>query len=188
MRRLRRRWLGEAKGVRPKKFVFVDESGANTAMTRARGRAPRGERVEGSVPNGRWSTLTMIGALRLDGLAAAVTVDAPADGPIFLSFVTDALVPALRRGDVVVWDGLSPHRAAGVAQAVAAAGAALLPLPPYSPDLSPIEPMWSKVKQGLRSAEARNPAALGRAAAEAFAAVTPADARGWFRECGYCAH
>ena len=131
-------------------------------MTRARGRAPRGERVEGAVPNGHWSTLTMIGALRLDGLAAAATVDAATDGPIFRSFVTDALVPALRHGDVVVWDGLTPHKAAGVAEAVESAGARLLPLPPYSPDFSPIEPMWSKVKQDLRSAEARTPEALGR--------------------------
>ena len=157
-------------------------------MTRTRGRAPRGTRVEGSVPNGHWSTLTMIGALRLEGVAAAATVDAATDGPIFRSFVTDALVPALRRGDVVVWDNLSPHKAAGVAEAVASAGASLMPLPPYSPDFSPIEPMWSKVKQGLRSAEARTPQALGAAAAGAFASVTAADARGWFGDCGYCVH
>jgi transposase len=186
--RLRREWLREAKEIPAGRLVFVDESGANTAMTRSRGRAPRGERVAGAVPSGHWSTLTMIGALRLDGVAAAVTVDAPADGPVFLAFVTGALVPALRRGDVVVWDGLAPHKAAGAAEAVAGAGAALLPLPPYSPDFSPIEPMWSKVKQGLRTAEARTPSVLGRAAADAFASVTAADARGWFGECGYCAH
>lgn len=159
-------------------------------MTRARGRAPRGERVAGAVPNGHWSTLTMIGALRLEGLAAAATVDAATDGPIFRSFVTDALVPALRRGDVVVWDGLAPHKAAGVAEAeaVEAAGASLLPLAPYSPDFSPIEPMGSKVKQDLRGAEARTPTAMGEAAAGAFASVTAADARGWFGQCGYCVH
>ncbi len=188
MQRLRRQWAAEVKDVPAKKLVFVDESGANTAMTRARGRAPRGERVASAVPNGHWSTLTMIGALRLEGLAAAATVDAATDGPIFRSFVTDALVPTLRRGDVVVWDGLAPHKAAGVAEAVEAAGASLLPLPPYSPDFSPIEPMWSKVKQDLRSAEARTPQALGQAAAGAFASVTAADARGWFGECGYGVH
>lgn len=188
MRRLRRQWLEEVKQVPAAKLVFVDESGANTAMTRARGRAPRGERVPGAVPNGHWSTLTMIGALRLEGVAAAATVDAATDSPIFRSFVTDALVPALRRGDVVAWDGLAPHKAAGVGEAVEAAGASLLPLPPYSPDLSPIEPMWSKVKQVLRSAEARTPEALGDAAAGAFASITAADARGWFGQCGYCAH
>jgi transposase len=157
-------------------------------MTRARGRAPPGERVAGAVPNGHWSTLTMIGALRLEGLAAAATVDAATDGPIFLSFVTGGLVPALRHGDVVVWDGLSPHRAAGVAEAVEAAGARLMPLPPYSPDFAPIEPMWSKVKQKLRDTEARTPDALGAAAADAFASVTAADARGWFGQCGYRVH
>ena len=88
----------------------------------------------------------------------------------------------------MVWDGLAPHKVAGVAEAVEAAGASLMPLPPYSPDFSPIEPMWSKVKQDLRSAEARTPAALGEAAAEAFASVTAADARGWFGECGYHVH
>jgi transposase len=186
VRRLRREWAEGAKDVPAKKLVFVDESGANTSMTRARGRAPRGERVPGAVPNGHWSTLTMIGALRLEGLAAAATVDAATDGPIFRSFVTNALVPALRRGDVVVWDNLSPHKAAGVAEAVEAAGASLMPLPPYSPDFSPIEPMWSKVKQDLRGAEARTPTALGEAAADAFASVTAADARGWFGDCGYC--
>ena len=171
--------MQEAKDVPVKKLVFVDESGANTAMTRARGRAPRGVRVEGSVPNGHWSTLTMIGALRLEGLAAAATVDAATDGPIFRSFVTDALVPALRRGDVVVWDGLAPHKAASVeAEAVEAAGASLLPLPPYSPAFSPIEPMRSKVKQDLRGAEARTPTALGEAAAGAFASLTAAECRG----------
>jgi transposase len=186
VRRLRREWAEGAKDVPAKKLVFVDESGANTSMTRARGRAPRGEPVPGAVPNGHWSTLTMIGALRLEGLAAAATVDAATDGPIFRSFVTNALVPALRRGDVVVWDNLSPHKAAGVAEAVEAAGASLMPLPPYSPDFSPIEPMWSKVKQDLRGAEARTPTALGEAAADAFASVTAADARGWFGDCGYC--
>jgi len=157
-------------------------------MTRARGRAPRGERVAGAVPNSHWSTVTMIGALRLEGVAAAATVDAATDAPIFRSFVTDALVPALRRGDVVAWDGLAPHKAAGVEEAVRAAGATLLPLPPYSPDLSPIEPMWSKVKQALRGAEARTPDALGEAAADAFASVTADDARGWFGQCGFGVH
>jgi transposase len=188
VRRLRRRWLEEVARVPAKKLVFVDESGANTAMTRARGRAPRGERVAGAVPNSHWSTVTMIGALRLEGVAAAATVDAATDAPIFRSFVTDALVPALRRGDVVAWDGLAPHKAAGVEEAVQAAGARLLPLPPYSPDLSPIEPMWSKVKQALRGAEARTPDALGEAAADAFASVTADDARGWFGQCGFGVH
>jgi len=97
-------------------------------------------------------------------------------------------VPALRRGDVVAWDRLSAHGAADAGPVIEAAGAELRPLPPYSPDLSPIEPMWSKVKQALRDAAARTARALGDAAADAFASVTADDARGWFRKCGYCVH
>jgi len=188
VKRLRRAWRREAAEVDPHKLVFVDESGANTAMTRTRGRAARGERVAGAVPHGHWQTLTMLGAIRLDGLAAAATVPSPTDSDVFRAFVETSLVPALRDGDVVVWDNLSPHRAGGVAEAVRAAGPELMPLPPYSPDFSPIEPCWSKVKEWLRAAGARSPDALGEAAAGAFAAVTADDARGWFESCGYIVH
>jgi transposase len=188
VRQRRRQWRRQVQQVPTKKLVFVDESGANTTMTRTHGRAPRGTRVTGAVPNGHWQTLTLIGALRLSGIAAAATVAAATDSEVFRAFVTECLVPALHRGDVVVWDNLSPHRAIGVAQAIEQAGAALIPLPPYSPDLSPIEPCWSKVKQHLRSAAARTPEALGHAAAAGFAAVTSNDARGWFAHCGYGVH
>ena len=186
--RLRREWRRRAAAVPAERLVFVDESGANTAMTRTRGRAPPGERVVGRVPCGRWETLTMLGAVRLDGVAAAATVPAATDTPVFTSFVSEALVPALRDGDVVVWDNLGPHRAAGPAGLVESAGAELMPLPPYSPDFSPIEPCWSKVKQFLRSAGARDESSLGQAAQRAFASVTPDDTRGWFEQCGYCVH
>lgn len=188
MRRLRRAWRGRAAEVPAEDLVFVDESGANTAMTRTRGRAPPGERAVGRVPHGRWSTLTMLGAVRLGGVVAAATVPAATDTPVFAAFVSDALVPALRRGDVVVWDNLTPHRPAALAALVASAGASLMPLPPYSPDFSPIEPCWSKVKQFLRSAGARDESSLGEAAQRAFASVTADDTRGWFEECGYCVH
>jgi len=174
--------------IDPKRLVFVDESGANTVMTRTRARAPRGHRAVGAVPHGHWKTLTLLGALRLNGPVAGVTVNGPTDTDVFRLFVNDALAPALHRGDVVVWDNLAAHKAAGVMQTLAAHGARFLPLPPYSPDLSPIEPQWSKVKQVLRSVEARTPQALGQAAADAFAAITAKDARGWFRKCGYCVH
>jgi len=157
-------------------------------MTRSRARAPRGQRAVGAVPHGHWKTMTLLGALRLQGPVAGVTVDGPTDTEVFRVFVTEALAPALHRGDVVVWDNLAAHKAAGVIGTLAACGARFLPLPPYSPDLSPIEPEWSKVKQVLRTAEARNPEALGQAAAHAFAAITASDARGWFGKCGYCVH
>jgi hypothetical protein len=193
VRRLRRAWREKAAAVPAEDLVFVDESGANTAMTRTRGRAPPGERVVGRVPHGHWGTLTMLGAVRLEGVVAAATVPSATvpsatDTPVFASFVAEALVPALREGDVVVWDNLSPHKAPGLADLVALAGASLMPLPPYSPDFSPIEPCWSKVKQFLRSAAARDEWSLGEAAQQAFASVTDDDTRGWFRGCGYCVH
>lgn len=157
-------------------------------MTRARGRASPGERVSGAVPQGHWQTLTMLGALRLEGMAAAATVEAATDTDIFDAFVRQGLVPGLRVGDVVIWDNLSPHKAAQVQEAVEQVQAKLMPLPPYSPDLNPIEPCWSKVKQHVRSVEPRTGAALGLAAAEGFASVTAADAKGWFEKCGYCVH
>jgi transposase len=169
----------------PAKLVFVDESGINTAMTRLRGRAEPGKRVSGAVPQGHWQTLTMIGALRLEGIAAAVTVDAATDTDVFGAFVHDALVPALRPGDVVLWDGLAPHKAQQMQLEVEQAKARLIPLPPYSPDLSPIEPVWSKVKGHVRDVAPRTAGTLGNAAADGFASITAADARGWFRKCGY---
>jgi transposase len=157
-------------------------------MTRLHGRALRGERVAGSVPHGHWKVLTMLGALRADGIAAATTVLAPTDGEIFRQFVTHALVPVLHRGDVVVMDNLGAHKVSGVCQAIEKAGARVLYLPPYSPDFSPIEPCWSKVKQAMRSAAARTPDRLGEAAATAFQTISRTDANGWFTHCGYVLH
>lgn len=188
MKKLRKKWCQEVAGIDATKLVFVDESGVNTAMTRTRGRAPKGERVHGAVPHGDWKTVTMLGAIRLDGVAAAATAPFSTDSELFRVFVNQALVPALRSGDVVVWDGLAPHKAAGLKQAVQSAGADLLPLPPYSPDLNPIEPCWSKIKELVRSDEPRNEQAIGLATTKAFAAVTATDTRGWFEHCGYVVH
>jgi transposase len=184
----RRSFLRRVARINPKHLIFVDESGANTAMSRTRARAPRGHRAVGTLPHGHWKTMTLLGALGLKGPVAGVTVDGPTDTEVFRAFVTNALAPALHRGDVVVWDNLSAHKAAGVTRTLTNCGARLLPLPPYSPDLSPIEPEWSKVKQALRSAQARTPEALGQAVAHAFGTITAKDARGWFRKCGYCVH
>jgi transposase len=186
VRALRGHWKKRVAQVAPAKLVFVDESGINTAMTRTRGRGISGERVVGAVPQGHWRTLTMLGALRLEGMAAAATVDAATDADIFDAFVREMLAPALRPGDVVIWDNLSSHKTTEAQAAVEGARAVLLPLPPYSPDLSPIEPGWSKVKQHVRSVEPRTIQALGQAAAEAFASVTADDAHGWFAKCGLC--
>ena len=188
MQALREAFRRRVQKINPRKLVFVDESGANTALTPSRGRAASGQRVVGAVPHGHWKVLTMLGALRLDGPVAEATVEAPTDAEVFRVFVKESLAPALHPGDLVVWDNLSPHRASGVLDAIQARQATVLPLPPYSPDFSPIEPGWSKVKQAMRRAEARTPERLGEAAGAAFASITPADTRGWFRKCGYCVH
>ena len=190
MRLLREAYLAEVAAVAAERLVVVDESGCTTSMTRTRGRAPRGERVHDAVPGGSWKVTTLIGAVRVggvaaEGVAAAVSVEAATDGPLFLAFVRDALVPALRPGDVVVMDNLGAHKVKGVREAIEAAGARLLYLPPYSPDLSPIELFWSKVKQALRSAAARTAEALGDAVQRAFRTVTQSDLANWFRHCGY---
>ena len=185
MKAMREAWPALLAGVEPGRLVFLDESGAKTNMTRLYGRAPAGERVVGRVPHGHWKTTTMLSAVRLDGPCACATLDGPVDADTFLAYVTLVLVPALRPGDVVVLDNLAAHKAAGVAEAVDAAGATLLYLPPYSPDLNPIENMWSKVKARLRAAAARTVQALGEAIDAALASVTPDDCRGFFRHCGY---
>jgi len=181
----REAWHGRLKDVPLDRLVVIDESAASTNMARLRGRCPGGERLVAAVPHGHWKVLTMIAAMTVRGVLAAVTVDAATDGEIFLHFVTGALAPALRPGDVVVLDNLQAHKVKGVREAVEAAGATLLYLPPYSPDLSPIEPMWSKVKQGLRSIAARTVDALQEAVTAALQSITPADCEGFFRHCGY---
>ena len=127
----------------------------------------------------------MIGAMTITGVRAAVTVDAPTDGAIFRNFITDALVPTLVPGDVVVMDNLQAHKAAGIKEAIEAAGARLMYLPPYSPDYSPIEPMWSKMKQKLRSIAARTVDGLQIAVSDALQSITTSDCQGFFRHCGY---
>lgn len=164
---------------------MLDESYATTTFTRLYGRSPRGVRLVGRVPHGHWKLLTIIAAMTTDGVLAAASIDASTDGDVFRSFVRDALVPALRRGQVVVMDNLAAHKVAGIRTAIEAAGCRVIYLPPYSPDLSPIEPMWSKVKQTLRTIGARTVDTLGDAIAAALNTITPADCRGYFRHCGY---
>ena len=166
-------------------LVFVDESGANTQMTRRYGRSPIGQRLVCSVPHGHYQTTTMIAAVRLKGPQSPWLFDGAMDGELFLAWVKQGLVPCLQRDDVVVLDNLATHKVAGVREAIEAAGARLEYLPPYSPDLNPIENLWSKVKQGLKSRAPRNARQLLKAASAAFATVTPADCQGFFLHAGY---
>lgn len=182
----RREFRDELAGVDPARLKFVDESGASTAMTRTHGRAPSGERVEGAVPGGHWKVTSVLGTLGVKGgIEAAMTLEGAVDADAFRAYVGRVLVPTLSAGDVVVMDNLSSHKVAGVRESIESAGATLIYLPPYSPDMNPIEKAWSKVKKLLRDAAARTQAALESALAAALAAITPADARGYFRSCGY---
>jgi transposase len=181
----RARWHEQLNDVPLDKIVVIDESAAVTTMARLRGRCDKSQRLIASVPHGHWKVLTMIGAMTVNGVRAAVTIDAATDGEIFRRFVTEALTPVLRPGDVVVMDNLQAHKAAGIKEAIEAAGARLMYLPPYSPDLSPIEPMWSKVKQTLRSIAARSVEALQLAITAALQSITESDCQGFFRHCGY---
>jgi transposase len=176
----RRDFIEEIAGMDPKRLVFVDESGADTSMTRTHGRAPVGERVHGAVP-GHWDSVTLICGLRLSGVTAPVVFPGATDTPAFQSYVEQVLVPELKPNDVVIWDNLQPHKAAVVIAAVEQAGARVVPLPPSSPDLTPIEEMFSKVKGALRSAAARSTAAITEAIGCALHDVSPQDILGWFQ-------
>jgi transposase len=169
----RRQWPQRLAGVATARLVFVDESGASTQMTRRCGRSPIGQRLVGPVPHGHYQTTTMIAAVRLQGPQAPWLFDGPMDGELFLAWVKQGLVPVLQRDDVVILDNLATHKVAGVQEAIVDTGARLEYLPPYSPDFNPIENLWSKVKQGLKSREPRTARQLFKAAGAAFAMISP---------------
>jgi transposase len=171
--------------VDPEHLVFVDEFGVTTAMTRTYGRAPAGERVEAAAP-GAWTNVTVIAGLRPSEVVAPVAFEGATDGAAFGTYVQEVLVPQLEPGDVVVWDNLQPHKNAQVIQAIEAVGARVEPLPVYSPDLTPMEEMISKVKGYLRSVGARTTQTVMAALDTAFAQVTTSDIGGWFQDrCAY---
>jgi transposase len=172
-----------------KNLVFLDETGIATAMTRLYARASHGERAHGSAPGG-WRRLTVLGALSSEGMIAAMSIQAATTTRVFLAFLQAVLIPELRRRHpdaTVLMDNLSAHKPKAVETALTKAGFKLLYLPRYSPDLSPIEPGWSKLKSVLRTAEARTRETLEAALAPALDSITPADAHGWFNHCGYSA-
>ena len=154
-------------------------------MTRLYGRAFDGQRVVDSTPQGHWCTTTMVSSLRLDGTTAAMVLEGPTDADVFEAYVGQVLAPSLRPGDIVVMDRLAPHKVPRIVHLIEATGAVVWLLPPYSPDFNPIEKMWSKIKEFLRSAKPRTYAALMTAIAQALETVVDADAQGWFGSCGY---
>jgi transposase len=171
--------------LRQRRFIFVDESAINTAMTRRYGRAPRGERAYDSAPRNYGAHTSVIGAMGLRGLVATLAVEGAVDTEVFNAYAERVLGPRLRRGDVVVLDNLTAHRASRIEEVAEARGAQVLWLAPYSPDFNPIEQCWSKIKTFLRGVKARTADALDEALAQAIRLVTKSDIRGWFKHCGY---
>ncbi len=169
-------------------FVFVDETGIDTRLVRRYARAASGERAHGSVPFGSYERLTVLGALGVEGLLAPMVTTAATDTDVFLAYLDQVLIPELvakKPGATVIMDNLKPHKVAEVKEKLEAAGLKLLYLPPYSPDFSPIEPAWSKIKALLRKAAARTRVALEAALLPALDAISPQDAAGFFAHCGY---
>ena len=146
MKAAREAWFEGQPDLDPERLIFIDESGLSTKMARLRGWAPKGERCSAAIPHGHWKTITFVGGLTLGGFIAPMLLDGPMDGECFLAWVEQMLAPALRPGDLVVMDNLPAHKVAGVRQAIEACGAELLYLPPYSPDLNPIENAFAKLK------------------------------------------
>lgn len=165
--------------------MFLDESGAKTNFTRLRGRCLTGERLVCKAPAGHWSTTTMIAAICLTGAIAGAVIKGAMDGEVFSVWVTEALLPGLKPGQIVVMDNLPAHKRPAVRKMIEAAGCEVWFLPPYSPDFNPIEMMWSKIKQLIRGAEPRTFQELVRAVFDGMDAVTLNDARGFFSHCGY---
>ena len=185
VREKREIWREKTAAVDLTRFVFLDESGAKTDMTRLYARSFDGERIADSTPQSHWHTTTMISSLRLDGSSESMAIEGATDGDVFQVYVDKVLSPNLKPGDIVVMDNLSPHRMQGVRKSIEAKGAQLWFLPPYSPDMNPIEKMWSKIKAFLRKMKARTEEALFGAIGDALRTVAAADALGWFALCGY---
>lgn len=178
-------WREKTSRADLRRLVFLDESGAKTNRTRLYGRVLGGQRLVDTTPHGHWCSTTMLSCIRLDGSSSTMVVEGATDAAVFQAYVEHVLVPALGPADIVVMDNLSPHKSSRVVELLEAAGAEVWYLPPYSPDLNPIEQMWAKIKEFLRKVKARTEQALIGAIAAALRTITPSDAIGWFQHCGY---
>ena len=185
MARARKRWIREQGLLDSTHLVFIDETSVNTNMTRPYGRGPRGERVTGHVPFAAWKTLTFVAALRCDRMTAPMMIKGAVNGEVFLVYVEQCLVPTLKRGDIVVMDNVPSHKVDGVLEAIEAAGATLRYLPPYSPDLNPIENAYSAFKTFLRKCAERSEDALTHRAGQFVRGLKAQTCANFFAHAGY---
>jgi len=183
--RRRQDWFDGQLDLDPARLVFIDETWASTNMARRHGRSPRGERLRAGIPHGHWKTTTFVGGLRTTGMVAPMVLDGPINSAAFLAYVEQVLVPELSTGDIVIMDNLGSHKGKAVREAIAAAGASLLYLPPYSPDFNPIENAFAKLKALLRQAAERTVDGLWSAIARFIDLFTPAECRNYFAAAGY---
>ena len=185
MARRRAQWRKYQGRLDPARLVFIDETWAKTNMIRTHGRAPRGQRLVAKVPHGHWRTLTFLAALRSDRIDAPCVLDGPINGESFLAYVEQMRVPTLKPGDVVIIDNLGSHKGKAVRRAIRAAGAKLFFLPPYSPDLNPIEQVFAKLKTLLRKAAERTVEATWKRIGTLLKAFSPTECANYFRNAGY---
>lgn len=183
--RQRQAWFDGQPDLDPERLVFIDETWASTNMARRHGRCPRGQRLRLGVPHGHWKTTTFVAGLRTTGIAAPFVLDGPINRVAFETYVEKVLAPELKPGDVVIMDNLSSHKGPKVRQMIEAVGAILLFLPPYSPDLNPIENAFSKLKALLRKAAERTVDGLWTAIGRSIDLFTPAECRNYFAAAGY---
>ena len=181
----RAEWKANQSALDPRNLVFLDETGTKTNMVRIRGRCKRGRRLIGKVPFGHWKTTTFVAGLRCGALTAPFVIDAPMNRDIFLAYLRECLVPTLSAGDIVIMDNLPSHKVAGVREAIETAGAKVVYLPPYSPDLNPIEMAFSKLKALLRKAAERTIPALWSRIGELIDAFAPQECANYFKHAGY---
>lgn len=182
----RERFHDQSASIDPERFVFLDECGIMSNMTRMYGRALKGERLVDYPPHGHWQTTSLVSAMRLEGVVASMALDGAMDQMAFETYVAQLLAPNLRPNDIVVMDNLAAHHSAAAIAAIETVGATAWFLPPYSPDLNPVESMWSKIKQAVRRQAARTFETLIEAIGRALATVTSADCRGFFQGYAYC--
>ncbi len=185
MARRRQRWKKYQSRLDPRRLVFIDETWAKTNMTRRHGRSLRGRRLVAKVPHGRWRTLTFLAALRCDRIAAPCVIDGPINGLSFLAYVEQVLLPTLAPGDIVIMDNLGSHKRHAIRRLIRAVGAKLFFLPPYSPDLNPIEQVFAKLKALLRKADERTIEATWKRIGSLLDCFTPAECANYLKNSGY---